>query len=225
MTPQQTVAQYLKDRDEALGPTGPHHTDEERLKSAADIIAAARSEDRKAQDGAGEDVEALIREVAQDYLSEAEEAHGHCGTTPFDGTLEEYLPDARAFVMRCRAAHPAPVQSGLPSVEEVARLRGRLGYIRAEADRIASENKLPEEFTREAWAGVRTLMDDADALLSLIGQAQAPAPASSELVEALKGFDDDYMTSEAHHPGYVLIPTAKFEAIRQALSANSVEGG
>jgi len=35
--------------------------------------------------------------------------------------------------------------------------------------------------------------------------------------EAVMGIDDDYMTSEKHHPGYVLIPTAKFEAIRSAL--------
>ena len=33
------------------------------------------------------------------------------------------------------------------------------------------------------------------------------------LLEAVEGIDDDYMTSEKHHPGYVLIPTAKFEQI------------
>lgn len=31
------------------------------------------------------------------------------------------------------------------------------------------------------------------------------------LREAIEGIDDDYMTSEKHHPGYVLIPTVKFE--------------
>lgn len=33
--------------------------------------------------------------------------------------------------------------------------------------------------------------------------------------EVLIGIDEDYMTSEAHHPGYVLIPTAKFEQLRR----------
>lgn len=32
-------------------------------------------------------------------------------------------------------------------------------------------------------------------------------------IAALTGFDDDYMTSETHHPGYVLIPTATFERV------------
>jgi hypothetical protein len=43
-------------------------------------------------------------------------------------------------------------------------------------------------------------------------------PESSGLIAACSGIDDDYMTSEKHHPGYVLIPTTKFEAIRSALS-------
>lgn len=34
---------------------------------------------------------------------------------------------------------------------------------------------------------------------------------------ACDGIADDYMTSEKHHPGYVLIPSAKFEAILAAL--------
>lgn len=50
---------------------------------------------------------------------------------------------------------------------------------------------------------------------------EAAAAEVARLREALDGFSDDYMTSEAHHPGYVLIPTAKFEAIRQALSAST----
>lgn len=36
------------------------------------------------------------------------------------------------------------------------------------------------------------------------------------VLEAAGGIADDCMTSEHHHPGYVLIPTAKFEAIRAA---------
>lgn len=38
------------------------------------------------------------------------------------------------------------------------------------------------------------------------------------LVEALKGFDDDFLTSDTHHPGYVLIPTEVFERVRTAIS-------
>jgi hypothetical protein len=49
-----------------------------------------------------------------------------------------------------------------------------------------------------------------------------PTPPSS-LRAAVEGIDDDFMTSENHHPGYVLIPTAKFEAIRAALSATALE--
>lgn len=40
------------------------------------------------------------------------------------------------------------------------------------------------------------------------------------LVNAVQGIADDYMTSENHHPGYVLIPTEKFDAIRVALAAS-----
>jgi hypothetical protein len=43
------------------------------------------------------------------------------------------------------------------------------------------------------------------------------SPTDEELIAAVIGIDDDFMTSETHHPGYVLIPTAKFEAIRTAL--------
>jgi hypothetical protein len=48
-------------------------------------------------------------------------------------------------------------------------------------------------------------------------------PAS--LRAACEGIADDYMTSENHHPGYVLIPTAKFEAIRAALATEGKDDG
>lgn len=44
----------------------------------------------------------------------------------------------------------------------------------------------------------------------------APKPEVSALVAACADIDADYMTSEHHHPGYVLIPTAKFEEICDA---------
>jgi hypothetical protein len=34
------------------------------------------------------------------------------------------------------------------------------------------------------------------------------------LVEAAKAMDEDHMTSERHHPGYVLVPTVAFEKMR-----------
>lgn len=50
--------------------------------------------------------------------------------------------------------------------------------------------------------GMREALD----ALEAVGSDQA-------LREACEGIADDYMTSETHHPGYVLIPTAKFEQI------------
>jgi hypothetical protein len=38
------------------------------------------------------------------------------------------------------------------------------------------------------------------------------------LLNALAGFGEDFMTSEQHHPGYVLIPSAQFERVRSAVS-------
>jgi hypothetical protein len=38
------------------------------------------------------------------------------------------------------------------------------------------------------------------------------------LYVACDGIADDYMTSEKHHPGYVLIPAARFEAITAILN-------
>jgi len=54
------------------------------------------------------------------------------------------------------------------------------------------------------------------AALSALKAPPTPAVEREGLAEAVRGIDDDYMTSEAHHPGYVLIPVAKFEALRLA---------
>lgn len=43
--------------------------------------------------------------------------------------------------------------------------------------------------------------------------------AGVALVEAIIGVGDDYMTSEAHHPDYVLIPVAKFDQLVAAEEA------
>ena len=50
-------------------------------------------------------------------------------------------------------------------------------------------------------------------------------PSIAELTEALAGLTNDYMTSENHHPGYVLIPTAKFELLAKIASNHGSPGG
>ncbi|WP_300115084.1 hypothetical protein [Sphingobium sp.] len=59
-------------------------------------------------------------------------------------------------------------------------------------------------------------LHSADAVISTL---VAIGAAQDELRKAVHGIADDYMTSEAHHPGYVLIPTAKFEQIVAALAS------
>ncbi|CZT33299.1 hypothetical protein [Rhizobium sp. 9140] len=48
---------------------------------------------------------------------------------------------------------------------------------------------------------------------------EAGIPRISTLRAAVEGIADDYMTSETHHPGWVLIPQVKFDAICAALTA------
>jgi hypothetical protein len=59
-------------------------------------------------------------------------------------------------------------------------------------------------------------------LLGVKDGQRLPVPQDA-IREAVEGIADDYMTSETHHPGYVLIPTAKFETILAALSAQPVK--
>lgn len=40
------------------------------------------------------------------------------------------------------------------------------------------------------------------------------------LAAALAGVDDDFMTGEAHHAGYILIPSSKFAELREALHSS-----
>lgn len=42
---------------------------------------------------------------------------------------------------------------------------------------------------------------------------------------ALAGIADDFMTSEKHHPGYVLIPKAKFEQLCEFSALSNATGG
>lgn len=54
----------------------------------------------------------------------------------------------------------------------------------------------------------------ADALARTRLAALASAPGG--VIAAVRGITDDYMTSEVHHPGYVLIPTERFDMLREA---------
>jgi hypothetical protein len=40
-------------------------------------------------------------------------------------------------------------------------------------------------------------------------------------VDSVRGISDDFMTSDEHHPGFVLIPTARFEQLCAAEKALS----
>lgn len=64
--------------------------------------------------------------------------------------------------------------------------------------------------------------DAADRYASRIGRPD------ETLRRAVEGIADDYMTSETHHPGYVLIPTWKFEQIVASLAStksSDADGG
>lgn len=60
------------------------------------------------------------------------------------------------------------------------------------------------------------LAADGYKLRAMTGEDRGPWDMD-RLLAVVSGIDDDYMTSERHHPDYVLIPTTKFEAIRTAV--------
>lgn len=102
----------------------------------------------------------------------------------------------------------------------------RSDTLEAVARKADSMVKIAREFrhsmdkdTALDWgADARTaLLESARLILNLL--------QTGGLRKALAGFDDDYMTSENHHPGYVLIPTAKFDEIRAALQTGEQETG
>lgn len=71
----------------------------------------------------------------------------------------------------------------------------------------------------------RSLLDSAaDALRMALQVARAEYARGQELKAACAGVADDFMTSEVHHPGYVLIPTERFERIRVAAESGEAVG-
>lgn len=71
---------------------------------------------------------------------------------------------------------------------------------------------------------VKAASDDYSTRLTNEAIEDATKDARSEIArlrEALDGFGSDCMTSERHHPGYVLIPKTQFDRIMAARSALS----
>jgi hypothetical protein len=81
------------------------------------------------------------------------------------------------------------------------------------ADREAAESKV-SDLERE----LSKFMDLYDAargdVVTLEVRQEAAERQLGEVRGAVFGIADDYMTSENHHPGYVLIPVEKFERLR-----------
>ena len=61
----------------------------------------------------GETREAVARELAEERMSADKAAHNECGTTPYDQTIDDFMPDALAFVDRILALlRPAAPDGG-----------------------------------------------------------------------------------------------------------------
>jgi hypothetical protein len=56
----------------------------------------------------------------------------------------------------------------------------------------------------------RTMVRIDEAAHADVAERLAASRRIAELEDAISGIADDYMTSQAHHPGHVLIPTTKF---------------
>lgn len=54
---------------------------------------------------------------------------------------------------------------------------------------------------------------------------RAFAAREAELVRSTLAMLADHMTSEKHHPGYVLVPTSAFEKMRSALKSREASHG
>jgi len=73
----------------------------------ADLSAALRPQP------SGETREAVARELAEERMSADKAAHNECGTTPYDQTIDDFMPDALAFVDRILALlRPAAPDGG-----------------------------------------------------------------------------------------------------------------
>jgi hypothetical protein len=123
-----------------------------------------------------------------------DEAEKHAAVEPWhmSAVHEDDVPDER---------DPDKFIAGLRA--EIETLNQRWEYLCAD---IGIESQSAQELTHKIWASIAKPAEDLQVAQLEIAQLRA----------AIAGISDDYMTSEHHHPGYVLIPTAKFEQIRDA---------
>lgn len=92
------------------------------------------------------------------------------------------------------------------------------GDIRSATDALTHDTlpKVGETFDTQGRARAQVAIAD---FVERLIQLQAP------VIAACTGIADDYMTSESHHPGFVLIPTMKFVAIVDALGGEGQANG
>lgn len=130
----------------------------------------------------GEIAEGLARELAEDRHAAAEQAHDECGTEPYDLTVDDFMDDARAFVMRC-AALTAP-----PSANEGWKL------VPVEpTDEMLNADALDVgvKTARKAWAAM---------LSASPSRKDGQAKEIERLKAALEPFDDALGEDEPHLP-------------------------
>lgn len=106
-------------------------------------------------------------------------------------------------------------RSGTPGLPDSYGIKVPIGRLRA-LDRALSTPSgradTPPADQRHLTGADRIRHGDLSAVDA--GNCCAGAPlAGGGAAEALRGISDDFMTSERHHPGYVLIPAAKFEKL------------
>lgn len=87
----------------------------------------------------------------------------------------------------------------------------------------ARADRTTQKEAKEGWQRQAFAQDKAK--LAAKARADAATAELEKVREAVSGIEDDYMTSDVHHPGHVLIPVAKFEQIRAALASRTDGGG
>ena len=146
------------------------------------------------------------REAAAAYFKLVEHVDDWAGDHPFKSGQLDDTPLVQAFRKHRLASTPVaePVGEGLR--EALA----NVDAVSHQSHRFRN-NEMGWIIPDDEWQDLR------DAILS--------SPVTDYLRKACEGITDDYMTSDAHHPGYVLIPTAKFDAILAALSKSPPSKG
>lgn len=140
--------------------------------------------------------EVVIAEVAQMGVSALTEAASALQVVV--GERDEAIRDRNAHAEHVRQV-AAEARDGFAALEEIDQCWDAVGVPNNRA-----HLSLAEQITALNNATEATLQE----LNARIVYAR----------QVVAGVEDDFMTSERHHPGYVLIPTAKFEELRLAAS-------